>query len=96
MKIRRPTRSNQPENVRVTDKKNIHFSEFQQQLVEKLPETKLVLAYHLLLELVGKEVAPQLSNDEVVSLISNSIKILILTLWRGEVADMIGRAYNTV
>ena len=29
------------------------------QLVEKLPETKLALAYHLLLELVGKEVDPQ-------------------------------------
>ena len=30
-----------------------------QQLVEKLPETKLSLAYHLLLELVMKEVEPQ-------------------------------------
>ena len=30
-----------------------------QQLVEKLPETKLPLVYHFLVELAGKEVEPQ-------------------------------------
>ncbi len=30
-----------------------------QQLIEKLPETKLPLVYHFLLELAGKDVEPQ-------------------------------------
>lgn len=39
-----------------------------QQLVEKLPEAKLVVAYHLLLELVGKEVEPQTPQAEFIKL----------------------------
>ena len=39
-----------------------------QQLVEKLPETKLPLAYHFLLELVMKEVEPQSPQAEFMKL----------------------------
>lgn len=39
-----------------------------QQLVEKLPETQLVLAYHLLLGLIGKEVDPQSPQAEFMKL----------------------------
>ena len=36
-----------------------------QQLVEKLPEAKLALAYDLLLELVEKEIGPQSPQVEL-------------------------------
>ena len=39
-----------------------------QQLVEKLPEAKLPLAYHLLLELVLKEIEPQSPQAEFMKL----------------------------
>ena len=39
-----------------------------QQLVEKLPETQLTLAYHLLLGLVEKEVDPQSPQAEFMKL----------------------------
>ena len=39
-----------------------------QQLVEKLPEAKLALAYDLLLELVEKEIGPQSPQVEFMKL----------------------------
>ena len=39
-----------------------------QQLIEKLPEAKLPLAYHLLLELVLKEIEPQSPQAEFMKL----------------------------
>ncbi len=48
-----------------------------QQLVEKLPETKLVVAYHLLLELVGKEAEPQSPQAEFIKLSAEEQQILL-------------------
>ena len=39
-----------------------------QQLVEKLPETKLPLVYHFLLELVDKDVEPQAPQADFMRL----------------------------
>lgn len=48
-----------------------------QQLIEKLPETKLALAYHLLLELVVKEVEPQSPQAEFMKLAVEEQQILL-------------------
>ena len=48
-----------------------------QQLIEKLPETKLALAYHLLLELVVKEVEPQSPQAEFMKLPVEEQQILL-------------------
>ena len=48
-----------------------------QQLVEKLPETKLPLAYHLLLELVAKEIEPQSPQAEFMKLLVEEQHILL-------------------
>ena len=48
-----------------------------QQLVEKLPETQLALAYHLLLELVEKEVDPQSPQAEFMKLSVEEQQILL-------------------
>ena len=48
-----------------------------QQLVEKLPEAKLVLAYNLLLELLGKEVEPQSLQAKFMKLSTEEQRILL-------------------
>ena len=48
-----------------------------QQLVEKLPETKLALAYDLLLELVEKEIVPQSPQAEFMNLSVEERRVLL-------------------
>lgn len=48
-----------------------------QQLVEKLPETKLALAYDLLLELVEKEIVPQSPQAEFMHLSVAERRVLL-------------------
>lgn len=48
-----------------------------QQLVEKLPEAKLVFAYNLLLELVEKEVEPQSPQSDFMKLSVEEQRVLL-------------------